>query len=299
MVKTKKTIRDIEKKWEHVSCVVCGTDDAVKIAEDSVGGDIFNIVRCRKCGFIFVDPRRIDINSSAYFMEDISEYHKKHLGYFKKNVFHDVLGRISEVTNGKDLLDVGAGLGYFLYLCKKNGFNACGVEPSPSFAEYAVKKYDVDVKNGFLERADFQGRKFDVLVMMDVIEHVLNLDGLIEESKKVIKDNGFIVLRFPNAVQHKLKEKFARPLYRFYRKSLWCSEVGGHINFFSDVTINLFLIKHGFEVISVTNSRTELHHNRILSFLKVCYERIAKLTILLSSVYIANSLIVIAKKIDQ
>ncbi|MEW6268747.1 MAG: hypothetical protein AB1689_05550, partial [Thermodesulfobacteriota bacterium] len=42
-----------EDSSEHVACAVCGADDPVQLFEKHG----FSIVRCRPCGFAYVDPR--------------------------------------------------------------------------------------------------------------------------------------------------------------------------------------------------------------------------------------------------
>lgn len=290
------SIEPVESNWMYINCIVCGSNGSKQIARDRIGENSFNLMQCVKCGFIYVNPRRTDIGKGTYFQSNVSDYDTLHLGPFKESVFKDVLTRITRYTNERDLLDIGAGLGYFLYLARQQGFNIYGIEPSQPFVDFAKTHYNINVKPGFLESTDFGDKKFGIITMVDVIEHVLNLQETVEKCENLLKSQGLFVLRFPNATQHKLKEWLLRPIYDMYKKPVWCSEIGHHINFFSRNTIIRFLEKYGFDILSISNSKTELHDNKLKSFLKVFWEKFAFGFHLLTGAHIANSLIVIAKK---
>jgi 2-polyprenyl-3-methyl-5-hydroxy-6-metoxy-1,4-benzoquinol methylase len=99
----------------------------------------------------------------------------------------------SESEKGK-ILDIGAGVGDFLAVCKNDGWQTTGIEPSEKAKAIAIKK---GVK--FVDTlSELKNNSFDVITMWHVLEHVPNLENQISELKRLIKPNGTIIIAVPN-----------------------------------------------------------------------------------------------------
>lgn len=94
----------------------------------------------------------------------------------------------------KSLLDVGAGTGDFLALAKEKGWDIEGVEPNPSAREKAENK-GVRLTTNLDELSE---RKFDVITLWHVLEHLPELDEQIEKLQKLLKQDGLLVVAVPN-----------------------------------------------------------------------------------------------------
>lgn len=92
------------------------------------------------------------------------------------------------------LLDVGAGTGDFLKMAKEKEWKVSGMEPNLQAAALASKK-GIVLKNSLEE---FNGRKFDVVTLWHVLEHIPNLDETIELLSSIVKSNGSLVIAVPN-----------------------------------------------------------------------------------------------------
>jgi len=97
-------------------------------------------------------------------------------------------------TEEKTILDVGAGTGDFLKVCKDNNWKTYGVEPSENARENSTKK-GIQLKNDISE---FENKKFDVITLWHVLEHVTNLNEYINSLKQLLKENGVLIIAVPN-----------------------------------------------------------------------------------------------------
>ena len=99
-------------------------------------------------------------------------------------------------SGGRDLFDVGAGAGEFLYEARRAGFEASGNEVAPGAIEMAKELRGIHVHGG--ELATVEGADlFDAVTMWCVIAHTADPDGLLRETLRVLKPGGMLFLRTP------------------------------------------------------------------------------------------------------
>jgi 2-polyprenyl-3-methyl-5-hydroxy-6-metoxy-1,4-benzoquinol methylase len=99
----------------------------------------------------------------------------------------------SQSTKGR-ILDIGAGVGDFLSVCKNDGWQTIGIEPSDK-AKTIAKSKGVS----FVEHlSELEDHSFDIITMWHVLEHVPDLENQIKELKRLIKPNGTILIAVPN-----------------------------------------------------------------------------------------------------
>lgn len=142
-------------------------------------------------------------NLSKYYKSDDYISHTDS----KKNLFDKVYQAVKNITlkrklklinsfktSSKNILDVGAGTGDFLKICKNNSWNVSGVEPSLHARNIATKK------GVFLEEdlSNFTNQKFDVITLWHVLEHVENLQDYITTLNELLSDNGKLIIAVPN-----------------------------------------------------------------------------------------------------
>lgn len=94
-------------------------------------------------------------------------------------------------------LEIGYGNGAFIKFMKNNGSKVEGVEIQPSLLE-AAKKIGVPVQSSI---NDVTCGPYDLIVAFDVLEHltVEQLQSFFQKCKSLLKDDGAMLFRFPNA----------------------------------------------------------------------------------------------------
>ena len=99
------------------------------------------------------------------------------------------------------LLDVGAGYGYFEEILnkEKNKVRMYGIDISDSAVRSLHEKFDGTFRVGVATEIPFKSNHFDVVVALEVIEHIPAEDSLkaYKEIKRVLKKGGVFICSVP------------------------------------------------------------------------------------------------------
>lgn len=121
--------------------------------------------------------------------------------HFDPDIFGIHQKIISCVGTGKNVLEVGCASGYLARELKKNGCRVIGIEINPIAARNA-KKYCQEVIAGDIENpktiAQLQNRRFETILLADVLEHLRNPESILRQLVKYLKDDGQIIISVPN-----------------------------------------------------------------------------------------------------
>jgi 2-polyprenyl-6-hydroxyphenyl methylase/3-demethylubiquinone-9 3-methyltransferase len=96
---------------------------------------------------------------------------------------------------GKTVLDLGCGGGFMSEALAKKGATVIGVDPSEAAIraaqEHAEKQgLEIDYKAGSGESIPLADHCVDCVVCVDVLEHVADLDRVLDEVQRVLKPGG-------------------------------------------------------------------------------------------------------------
>lgn len=259
--------------FEYVNCNLCDADDTelVFIATDNqfhLDGR-FNVVRCKRCGLIYVNPRPTQKETKFYYPKEryyscqescerkgfdqrMKSLIRQSLpGYNEKiSIMSWVIGRaigtilqrqidivVPFKKDGK-ILDAGCGNGDMIGWMKEYGWETYGVDISREACEQA-KKQGLDVFCGELQDAHFSSDFFDVITVNHVLEHVHNPLALLKECNRILKKDGLLIVDCPN---------FGCFDSRLFGESWQQVDVPRHLYHFTWDTLNKTLNVAGFEV---------------------------------------------------
>jgi len=96
---------------------------------------------------------------------------------------------------GLTVLDVGCGGGYTCEFLAQRGAVVTGIDQSAACIEAAIahaklSKLAIDYHAGVAEQLPFEGDRFDVVVCVDVLEHVADPAATVAEISRVLKPGG-------------------------------------------------------------------------------------------------------------
>lgn len=245
---------------EYINCRVCGSDMPKFLGirgnrEYTGAGELAgarehmatNVVKCRKCGFVYTNPLII-IETGAYV--DPEDYQASSSAGGHQKLFEFNLSLIEKYAKKGRLLDVGCGKGEFLSAAGKRGWQVFGIEPSANFAECAAAGSGMDISRSQLENADYPDNFFDAITLNMVLEHISSPNSLIAAIKKVLKTKGLLFIEAPNMGSLMLK---AASLYFRLRKRDWSPFLSPlhypfHCYGYDISSLRYLLAVHGFTI---------------------------------------------------
>jgi len=198
-------------------------------------------------------------------------------GSAKYSTFCDILADVF-LAGKRSILDLGFGKADFLKLAYDNGFYTTGIDVSKYAVECAKKKGLKSVYYGELKDIKFKER-FEVITMLDVIEHIPNVMETLKLVRKNLKDDGMLIIRTPNAnsIYHSIASFFY--MFNLY-KTVEIIYHKDHVYYFTRTTLVNLLRQSGFRKISVKmNDQSEAFStNPIIKFMVSIIRGIGKLT---------------------
>jgi 2-polyprenyl-3-methyl-5-hydroxy-6-metoxy-1,4-benzoquinol methylase len=223
----------------------------------------FDIVQCTNCNFLFTDP--IPKIEHLYRYYDSPEYTSHGLKkpsltgriyqIIRKINIKNKYNLINKHQNDGHILDVGCGTGELLKYFKNKGWSATGIEPADVARDYAIEKHGLDVY-AEAKLLEFNNDTFDVISMWHVLEHVYHLNDRLEQLKRVLKTNGYLVIAVPNI------ESYDAAYYGQYWAGL---DVPRHLYHFSKQTLSRLISNHKFEIISMYPMIFDAYYVSLLS----------------------------------
>lgn len=184
------------------TCKVCSSNHYKKIGEiKNIWKEYKDIYQCDECSLYFIDsPTDEEINSlykNEYhnnIKNKLFEIAKSKMRYARSLSQFNFIKQTIDLKN-KDICEIGAFDGLLLSLFKKNNNNVFGYELNDDARVYAKKKYDIDLKENFLESKS----KYDIIILSHVIEHFREPKEILIKIKSMLKENGFIYIEVPNS----------------------------------------------------------------------------------------------------
>ncbi len=239
---------------ETVSCNYCNSNNYKVVYQK----DGFNIVQCKECDFVFVNPRLtskeiFNLYNQDYFLgkgfDKSVQYEEEFNQQAEKTDLLDwdlatLKEKMNLSNNNKSrLLDVGSGMGLFLWKARKKGFEVNGLELS-EFACNFMKKKGIEVFNSTIDEYVLPQNHFDIISLREVVEHLTDPLASLKKIYASLKKGGmlFITTGNYNCPERKLKGSN----WNYFMPQ-------GHLSIFSNKTIKNFLIKAGYNCVEVTN----------------------------------------------
>lgn len=210
----------------------------------------FKLIKCTGCGLFLLHPTLSKGESAAYYpqeyicylpaIEDETNCFTRINRYLALRKRVQWINRTTRVPG--EILDIGCATGILLSGLKKRGWACQGVEPDKKASDYARKRFDINIHNGYLEDVNFSENSFDVITMMDVLEHVHDPVSTVVKVYKLLKPGGKFMGSLPNA------SSWERHIFR----SHWAGwEVPRHYRTFNPENLPLFFKKYGFHDIKI------------------------------------------------
>jgi 2-polyprenyl-3-methyl-5-hydroxy-6-metoxy-1,4-benzoquinol methylase len=182
-------------------------------------------------------------------------YYEKSTAYFS-NIRLELINLIEAEQKGLNILEVGAAYGETLYYLKNNGVASYAVgidifEDKSNKQNY--KEIDRFIFGNIeeLELSEFHNH-FDIILLPDVLEHLIEPKAVLDKLKKCLKQNGKIIVSMPN-IRH------YSAVYKIFIKGDFSYEESGifdytHMRFYCRKNIKALLESSGYKVLKQQSS---------------------------------------------
>ncbi len=239
----------MEHTIKIAKCPICESEslvDVMKIKDHMITQEVFTVQKCSDCDFHFTNPRPSEgVIGNYYKSENYISHSSSKKGIINKlynNVRSYTLKQkrriLENLTENRNLLDIGSGTGHFLNECKTNGWNAVGLEPDTDARDFAKNTFQIDL-SPIEQLYQLEKSSFDVITMWHVLEHVFHLQKDVEQISTLLKKEGYFIVAVPNRESWDAK----------YYQEFWAAyDVPRHLYHFSEKNMiqlmNQFGLKH-------------------------------------------------------
>ena len=257
--KQKETVNNFNKNskinYELCSCEVCYSKDYKTIFSNDRYGINQKTCYCNKCGFVFSNPRMSEeyakffYNSDFYRIlydgitenftendlyknafEELKNYKpalpkKPNFTKYYDQLYFDFIN--NQISDYETVLDIGTGRGKKLIDFSSIGKKAEGIEPSRTYNKLHVE-LGLNSQVGFLNDIN---KQYDLVVISHVLEHLTNLNEVVNKLEKITKK--YLFIEVPGHMKHLQSIQNAHNFY------------------FSSNTLNHFVLNNKFKLIKI------------------------------------------------
>lgn len=238
---------------EQVLCLFCRVNDTLLYAKAKSRYDDrrFDIVQCRRCGLVYVNPR---IANKA---DEIRERPSPPPQVFRESrrqqkdvVAHRNLIRLERYIRPGRLLDFGCGIGVLVHEACKRGWDAVGIDINIQLVTAANRHWgDQRLVSTPLERfVNEHQASFDAIVSVQTFEHLCNPLETLFQLRSLLRPGGAVYVAVPNLLE--VRERMRRG------SSL---DPTAHLYYFTERTLRALLDHAGFTTVHCSGKPGLLH----------------------------------------
>lgn len=160
-----------------------------------------------------------------------------------EDIYNNFIEIDENIKNGGSILDIGCGWGLALLYFKKKGLDCFGFDPAKEAVDYGCKK-GLTIKHAGLDGMDvFNDKKFNIVTMFNVLEHLADPVNSINQIKNIMMPNGILMIDVPNEFND-----FQTSGRDVHNLTDWWVAPPNHLNYFSKDSLVELLKSLGFSV---------------------------------------------------
>lgn len=224
-------------------CILCNSSERSLLYRR----ENWTVYCCGACGLGFLDPRpdQDELNElyrTGYFQSHYDEGLKADSPEMKRRLSQEThrMRFFRGIKRQGRLLDIGCGMGYFLFACRLRGYSVEGMDISADSAAYVCRELGIPVAVGTVDGVDYPAESFDIITMWHFLEHAREPAKYLEKARQWLKPEGILVVDVPN-----YRGTDARKMWD--RWPQW--SLPYHFYHFTPETLKKLLEKHGFRTI--------------------------------------------------
>lgn len=217
----------------------------------------YTLLKCRTCGLLRSEgtPRH-GTGEDEFGALDLDTYFKS-LESLRRQSARNLLEEIEKHVTAGAVLDIGCSFGWFLDAAAERGWQTFGIEPSDVAVRHVQSRSKHEVKHGLFPETSFGERRFEAVVLTDVLEHLPDPVTTLAQIAQVLKPGGVLGVRVPNqeGLIYKAAAVLAKataggidsPMWRMWQLDFPYP----HLWYFSPQTLSAVTTRAGYDVVEV------------------------------------------------
>ena len=243
-------LRDGLMREVEVECPVCGEQKFEEFCKiDRIGLKVQSVM-CSRCPTIYsrmrFDEQSLAVFYSKFYREMYSGSSVPTDSWFEDQVAsgRKILSQLNDLSVierdlvGKHVLEIGCGSGGILIPFKDVGAEVVGIDFDDTYMDAGRKRGLNLIDQSVYE---FQTeKKFDLIILKDVLEHLPDLNLVLQKLKSLLSVTGSIYIQVPT---------FEGLEFLGYQNDYLRYFQNAHIVHFSEASLNYVFAKNGFDTV--------------------------------------------------
>jgi 2-polyprenyl-3-methyl-5-hydroxy-6-metoxy-1,4-benzoquinol methylase len=249
-----------QPKQAQQTCNLCGASEFIILTHRDRYGYPAQAHACRHCGLVFLNPR---MTAQAYvrfyngiYRPLVSAFHgrlidartiqddQREYAIERAGLIRPFMANAAPKT----LLDIGGSTGVVAHhFAREFGLQGTLIDPAPLEVEQA-ERLGLETVTGLVEEHDFGQRRFDVVIICQTVDHLLDVAGTLARVRQLLSDNGLLFIDIVD--------------FRAAYLRNWAVEAAikiDHPYYLTERTMVAYLRSSGFEVLRSDYAADHLH----------------------------------------
>jgi ubiquinone/menaquinone biosynthesis C-methylase UbiE len=243
-----------------MTCNLCGANVLITITQRDRYGYPAHASACTRCGLVFLNPR---MTAAAYgrfydgiYRPLVSAFHgrlidARTIQAEQQEYASDRAEFARAFLSGSGLttmLDIGGSTGVVAsHFARSFGLTGTLIDPAPLEIEEA-RSFGLETITGLVEEYDFGGRRFDLVLICQTVDHLLDVAGTLRRVRELLTPNGYLLIDIVD--------------FRAAYLRNWSVEDATKIDhpyYLTQETMTAYLRRTGFESMRIAYAADHLH----------------------------------------
>ena len=249
-----------QPKQALTACNLCGASEFVVLAHRDRYGYPADAHACRRCGLVFLNPR---MTAQAYgrfyngiYRPLVSAFHgrlidaqtiqdeQREYAVERAEFVRPFLAQ----AGGRTLLDIGGSTGVVAnHIAAEFGLDGTLIDPAPLEIEHA-RRLGLETIAGLVEEHDFGSRLFDVVIICQTVDHLLDVAGTLARVRQLLAKHGLLFIDIVDFRAAYLRNWSVEDAVKI-----------DHPYYLTEPTMSAYLKTSGFEVLRSDYAADHLH----------------------------------------
>ena len=249
-----------QPKEAVTACNLCGGSVFVVLTHRDRYGFPAEAHACTRCGLVFLNPR---MTADAYgrfydgvYRPLVSAFHgrlidARTIQAEQRDYAAERAAFVQPFVAGRGLtsmLDIGGSTGVVAHhFAREFGLQGTLIDPAPLEVEQA-RHFGLETITGLVERHDFDGRRFDMVIVCQTVDHLLDVRGTLARVRQLLTEQGLLFIDIVDFRAAYLRNASVEAAVKI-----------DHPYYLTEATMTAYLAAAGFEIARADYAADHLH----------------------------------------